>query len=154
MKTFIAVVWVFATAVFRQGQTQNNGQELMTAAASATNWSSARALNSLFNDKARVKRFLNEVANDGDPNGPLFVVDVFDYRFVDLNADGWFELVALVGGDRPSTALEIVFQTPGGVPLPDRLATTLPDGFVLRDCPVSMSRSMPVFTGSGWRWHL
>jgi hypothetical protein len=52
--------------------------------------------------------------------------------FVDLNADGWLELVALVGGGRPSTGLEIVFQTPGGVPLPDRLTTTY-DGFVMRE---------------------
>src|SRR3954469_2581408 len=64
MKTFIAAVWLFATTVFAQGQTRNRGQELVTPAASATNWSSASALNSLFNDKSRVKRFVNEVAND------------------------------------------------------------------------------------------
>jgi hypothetical protein len=40
--------------------------------------------------------------------------------------------VALVSGGRPSTGLEIVFQTPGGVPLTDRLTTTY-DGFVMRE---------------------
>jgi|SRR6266542_1111406 len=135
MKTFIAAVWLVTTAaVFGQEHTQNRAQELVTPAARTTNWSSASALNALFKDKARVKRFLNEVANDGDPSGPLSVVDVFEYRFVDLNADGWLELVALVRGDRPSTLLEIVFQTPGSVPPTDRLATTY-EGFVIRELP-------------------
>ena len=154
MKTFIAAVWLFATAIFGQGQAQNSEQELMTPAARMTNWSSASALNSLFKDKARVRRFLNEVANEGDPSGPTLVEKVYEYRFVDLNADGWLELVALVGGGRPSTGLEIVFQTPGGVPLPDRL-TTMYEGFVIRelvgfDVPASESSAQ----GSGSRWHL
>ena len=79
-------------------------------------------------------RFLNEIATAGDPSGPTFVKDVFDYRFVDLNGDSWFELAALVGGGRPVTLLEIVSQTPGGVPPTDRLATTY-DGFVISELP-------------------
>lgn len=133
MKTFIAAVWLFATpAVFGQGQTQNREREPVTPAARSANWTSASALNGLFKDKAVVKRFLNEVNNAGDTSMPLFVVDVFDYRFVDLNGDGWLELVAVVGGRRPSSGLEVVFQTPGGVPLPDPLVTTY-DGFVMRE---------------------
>jgi hypothetical protein len=130
MTTFIAAVCLVATAtVF--AHRQNRGQELVTPTARTINWSSASALNSLFKDKGRVRQFLNEVANDGDPSGPLSVVDVFDYRFVDLNADSWLELVALVRGDRPPTLLEIVFQTPGGVPLPHLGATY--EGFVIRE---------------------
>lgn len=132
MKTFIAAAWLFATVVFGQGQTQNRDRELVTPAARSINWSSASALNALFKDKASVKRFLNEVANESDPSGPTFVEKVYEYRFVDLNADGWLELVSLVGGGRPSTGLEIVFQTPGGVPLTDRLTSTY-DGFVMRE---------------------
>ena len=52
---------LLATALVGQGQTPNSGQELVTAAASTTNWSSASALSSLFKDKARVTRFLNEI---------------------------------------------------------------------------------------------
>jgi hypothetical protein len=132
-KTFIAAVWLIAMpTVFGQGQTQNRDQEPVVPAARSINWSSASALKALFKDKAGVKRFLNEVANEGDPSGPTFVENVYEYRFVDVNADGWLELVALVGGGRPSTGLEIVFQTPGGVPLTDRLTTTY-DGFVMRE---------------------
>jgi len=125
-----------ATAVFGQAQTQNRDGEPVTPAARSMNWTSAGALNALFNDKARVKRFLNEVANEGATSGQAFIGDVvtnvYEYRVVDLDADGWLELVALVGGGRPSTALEIVFQTPGGVPLTDRLTATY-EGFVVRE---------------------
>jgi hypothetical protein len=69
MKTFIAAAWLFATAVFGQGQTQNLDQEPVVPAARSINWSSASALKALFKDKAGVKRFLNEVANEGDPRG-------------------------------------------------------------------------------------
>src|SRR4051794_7615856 len=153
MKTFIAAVWLFATAIFGQEQSRNHGQELVTAAASATNWSSASALNSLFKDRARVKRFLNEVINEGDLSGPTFVEKVYEYRFVDLNADGWLELVALVGGGRLSTGLEVVFQTPGGVPLPDRLTTTY-EGFVMRelvgfDVPADLNQVLRDLDGDG-----
>ena len=53
---------------------------------------------------------------------------------MDLDGDGWLELVALVGGGRLSTFLEVVFQTPNGVPPADRLVTTY-DGFVIRELP-------------------
>lgn len=154
MKTFIAAVWLFVTpAVFGQGQTQNRNQEPVTPAARSINWRSASALKALFKDKAGVKRFLNEVINEGDLSGPTFVEKVYEYRFVDLNADGWLELVALVGGGRPSTGLEIVFQTPGGVPLPDRLTTTY-EGFVMRelvgfDVPADLNQMLRDLDGDG-----
>ena len=132
LRVFLASCALFATAIFGQGQTQDRGQHPMTPAARSANWSSASALSALFKDKATLKRFLNEVINEGDLSGPTFVEKVYEYRFVDLNADGWLEVVALVGGGRPSTGLEIVFQTPGGVALPDRLTTTY-EGFVMRE---------------------
>lgn len=132
MNTFIAAVWLLVTpAVFGQGQPQNRNQEPVTPAAKRS-WTSAAALNRTFKNNAVVKHFLNEVANAGDPGGPTSVVEVFDHRVVDLNRDGRLELVALVRGDRPSTFLEIVFQTPGHVPPTDRLASTY-DGFVVRE---------------------
>ena len=139
MNAFIAAVWLFATqAVFGQGQTQNREPGPIIPAARSISWTSASALNALFKDKADVKRFLNEFVNEGATSGPEFVGDVvvhvYEYRFVDLNADGWLELVALVGGDRPSTGLVVVFQTPGGAPLADRLTTTY-EGFVMRELP-------------------
>ena len=137
MNAFIVAVWVFATqAPFAQEQTQTRSPGPIIPAAKSINWTSASALNVLFKDNAHVKRFLNELANEGVTSGPEFVgdvvADVYEYRFIDLNGDGWLELVALVGGDRPSTGLEIVFQTPGGVPLTDRLTTTY-EGFVIRE---------------------
>src|SRR5689334_6844545 len=84
----LVVLSAVATAVFGQAQTQNRDREPLTPAARSINWTSAGALNALFNDKARVKRFLNEVANEGATSGPAFignvVVNVYEYRFVDL----------------------------------------------------------------------
>ena len=104
-------------------------------------------------DKAGVKRVLNEVGDEGDPSGPTLVEKVYEYRFVGLNTDGWLELVALVGGGRPSTGLEIVLQTPGGVPLPDRLTTTY-EGFVMRelvgfDVPADLNQVLRDLDGDG-----
>ena len=110
------------------------GQEPVSRAAGRVDWTSASALNALFKDKVSVKRFLNEVANGGDTSAREFIAELYEDRFVDLNGDGWFELVALVGGQRLSTALEVVFQTPGGAPPADRLATTH-EGFVMRELP-------------------
>jgi hypothetical protein len=133
MKTFVAGLCLSATAtLFGQGHTPSLGQEPVTPAARSTDWKSARALNAVFNDKARVKRFLNEVANEGDRNGPTFVESVYEYRVVDLNADGWLELVALVGGGRPTTGLAVVFQTSGGLPPTDRLTSTY-EGFGIHE---------------------
>jgi hypothetical protein len=124
------------TAVLGQGQTQNRDPGPIIPAAKGINWTSTSALNAIFKDETDVKRFLNEFVNAGVTSGPAFignvVANVYEYRFIDLNGDGWLELVALVGGDRPWTGLEIVFQTPGGVPLPDRLTTTY-EGFVMRE---------------------
>jgi hypothetical protein len=132
MKTLVAALLLLATPVL--GDVQGQGREPVSRAASRVNWTSASALNALFKDKASVKRFLNEIANGGDTSAPEFIAELYDHRFVDLNGDGWFELVALVGGQRLSTALEVVFQTPGGAPPADRLATTH-DGFVMRELP-------------------
>ena len=132
MNAFIAAAWLFVTPAFGQEQVQNRDRELVTPAARSINWSSASALNALFKDNGTVKRFMNEVTNDGDPSDLLSGLDVFDHRFVDLDGDGWLELVALVSGDRPGVGLEVVFQTPGGVPPTDRLATTY-EGFVFRE---------------------
>src|SRR5215203_4540648 len=99
---FVAALLLFVTPVaFGQGQTRNRDEEPMSRAAQRVNWTSSSALNAVFRDKPSVKRFLNEVANQGDAIGIESIAKVLEYRFVDLNRDGWLELVALVGGRRP-----------------------------------------------------
>jgi hypothetical protein len=125
LATVVAAVWLLDAAA------PGECQESLSRAASRVNWTSASALEALFKDKSSVKRFLDEIANDGDTSGPEATPEVYEYRFVDLNRDGWLELVALVSGGRLATFLDVVFQTPNGAPPADRLATAH-DGFVLQ----------------------
>jgi hypothetical protein len=123
MTPIAAAVLLLATPVL------SAGQDAVSRAATSVDWTSARALKALFKDKLSVKHFLDEIANEGDTTGPEATPEVYDYRFVDLNGDGWLELVALVSGKRLPVFLDVVFQAPA--PPADRLATTH-RGFVLQ----------------------
>jgi hypothetical protein len=108
-------------------------QEPSTHVARGVRWSAEGELRALFKDPATVKSFLGEIESGGDATEPDVIGDVEEYRLVDLDRDGWLELVALVSGTgrKLSPFLVVVYQTPEGTPPSDRLATTN-DGFVMR----------------------
>jgi hypothetical protein len=122
-----AVALLFATGPAARAQ------EPVTRAARDVSWAAEAALRALFKDAATVRRFLNEIANDGDLTAPDIIGEVEELRIVDLDRYGWLELVALVSGTgrKLSTHLEVVFHRPSGAHPADRLATAF-DGFVLR----------------------
>jgi hypothetical protein len=109
-------------------------QEPVTRAALGVSWAAEDELRALFKDASTVKGFLNEIANGGDLAVPDMIGDVEEFRIVDLDRDGWLELVALVSGTgrNLSTNLEVVFHRPSRAQPPDRLATEF-EGFVMRE---------------------
>jgi hypothetical protein len=123
----VSVTLVFAAAPAARVQ------EPVTRAALGVSWAAEADLRAFFKDARTVKSFLNEIANDGDLTAPD-IIDVDEFRIVDLDRDGLFELVALVSGTarKLSTNLEVVFHRPSGAQPVDRLATEF-KGFIMRE---------------------
>ena len=71
MTPLVATLWLLATPVLGQGP------ESLTRAARSVNWTSASALNAVLKDTASVKRFLNEIASDGDTSAAELVPEVY-----------------------------------------------------------------------------
>ena len=102
-----------ASAASFRGQAA--GQDSIAPRARALDWSAGNTarLLELFRDTAVVRNFLNEIDRAGSPGDPGMFEGVREYRFVDLNADGVVELVALadVSGREFFNNIEIVFPT-------------------------------------------
>jgi hypothetical protein len=110
---------------------ENSSTAPVMRAARAASWASQSNLRAVFHDAAMVKRFLNDIASEGNTSVGDVVGEVYEFRIIDLDRDGWLELVALHSGivRKSSAALSIVFPRPSRHPAEP--SDTAFEGFVL-----------------------
>jgi hypothetical protein len=132
----LASIVPFTIAVLLGGVTGAAAQErgAVIQRARQLQWSAAgqAGLRDFFTDVHVVRTFLNEIQTGGDGSEPGTFAAVKEYRFVDLDNDGWLELVALVdvSGREFFNSIEIVHQSPAARGPRDRLAREY-EGFAL-----------------------